>query len=481
MAKSQNIIEACICLFFGVYGTHRFYGKDYGNGLIYFLSGGCLLVGFLSDFILTIIDFDFTHLLRKNDNLKKEESVAKYKKLSLIGKIVGLVGFWIGLVTVLLVLTKMRKGSFPSSVLLGVGIFFLIGLVINGILLALRQFLIKDEEQNFELLSDVSGPAIESTIKKRYIVTGVIIALLIISGVLFLILRPKTTSYVQEGYEETINYGGVLEKKYGLKGNFTTTSEVFNLPSEITSTYNLSSIKVWYPEELLKSNGKYPLIVISNGSDLKYSLYEPVFQRLATWGFIVVGTDDIHTAKGLSNDYALTYVLDLNKNETNKLYNKIDLEKIGMKGFSEGSSGAINAVTNYESGKYYKAIVVTSAIANEQKRKYLGFEFDLTKLNIPFMNVGGMRENELDITPLEDMIINFNTVKKGLPKVMARRKEADHTDMCTFGDGYVTAFFMYFLKGDTEALGVFKDIDGVPAEMGNNNNWSDFQSANMPN
>ena len=79
------------------------------------------------------------------------------------------------------------------------------------------------------------------------------------------------------------------------------------------------------------------------------------------------------------------------------------------------------------------------------------------------------------------MIINYNTVKEGLPKIMARRKEANHTDMCTFGDGYMTAFFMYFLKGDTEALGVFKDIEGVTAEMGNNINWSDFQSANMPN
>ena len=41
------------------------------------------------------------------------------------------------------------------------------------------------------------------------------------------------------------------------------------------------------------------------------------------------------------------------------------------------------------------------------------------------------------------------------PKVMAVRKGAAHGDMLYSADGYVTAWFMWLLQGDSEAAKVF--------------------------
>ena len=41
------------------------------------------------------------------------------------------------------------------------------------------------------------------------------------------------------------------------------------------------------------------------------------------------------------------------------------------------------------------------------------------------------------------------------PKVMALRSDADHGKMLYYGDGYVTAWFLYWLCGQKEAEKVF--------------------------
>ena len=40
-------------------------------------------------------------------------------------------------------------------------------------------------------------------------------------------------------------------------------------------------------------------------------------------------------------------------------------------------------------------------------------------------------------------------------KIMARRVNTDHGSMLSAADGYVTAWFMWLLKGDAEAAGAF--------------------------
>lgn len=81
MIKYQPIIESSLCLFFGIFGAHQFFRKDYINGGIYYISFGCLILGFILDFILTIVDYDFTHALKQEERIKNEKPVKTYNIL----------------------------------------------------------------------------------------------------------------------------------------------------------------------------------------------------------------------------------------------------------------------------------------------------------------------------------------------------------------------------------------------------------------
>lgn len=61
-------------------------------------------------------------------------------------------------------------------------------------------------------------------------------------------------------------------------------------------------------------------------------------------------------------------------------------------------------------------------------------------------------------------------------KFMARRSHADHGDMLAMADSYMTAWFLYWLKGDVQAQSVFF---GENAEILNNGNWQDV-TCNLP-
>lgn len=67
---------------------------------------------------------------------------------------------------------------------------------------------------------------------------------------------------------------------------------------------------------------------------------------------------------------------------------------------------------------------------------------------------------------------NFDAISHSIPKVMAREKNMEHGDMLRYADGYMTAWFMYYLKGYADAGTAFF---GENAELPNNPNWQDVR------
>ena len=86
--------------------------------------------------------------------------------------------------------------------------------------------------------------------------------------------------------------------------------------------------------------------------------------------------------------------------------------------------------------------------------------------------LGSTGEIDSKISPLEDLIVTFDKIS-GVDKVLARRKGVDHGEMLYYRDGYVTAWFMYYLKGDIEAG---KAFFGEDAEIFNNDMWQDTRA-----
>lgn len=177
-------------------------------------------------------------------------------------------------------------------------------------------------------------------------ILAVIIVLIIV-----LILRGKWKSsqpFLKPGYAASYHTDAALEAKYLGMGPYPVSSEEYDAQDEIIIPY-----KVWYPTELETSDRIWPMVLIVNASDTNATRYEPFFEHLASWGFIVVGNEDRMTGTGASCGATLDRMLQLN-GENGPLHDKIDTDSIGIAGFSQGGAGAINAVIDETHGYWYK-------------------------------------------------------------------------------------------------------------------------------
>ena len=282
-----------------------------------------------------------------------------------------------------------------------------------------------------------------------------------------------------------------IEKKYIALGD----KEVSEY-SKPDSKYG--KIEIWYPSEMKDSNAKYPLVIMANGTGIKASAYTEVFRHLASWGFIVAGNEDENSRSGASSEATLEYVLQLNSESGSILSGKIDTENIGIAGHSQGGVGAINAVAEQPSGYKYKAIWTASATsryhaknldveAAEKGENYGSWVCDPSGIDIPcfmvagtgYMDAGNMNEyteslgkdEAQGICPQWWLNECYNAVQSEI-KITARRKDKDHGDMLRWADGYMTAWFMYHLKGETLA----DFFSGSTAEILSNKNWQDVKN-----
>lgn len=187
-------------------------------------------------------------------------------------------------------------------------------------------------------------------------------------------------------------------------------------------------------------------------------------------GFIVVGNEDDTSWSGLSSDMSLQYILDENNNSNSVLYNKVDIDNVGIVGHSQGGVGVINAITNQSNKDVYKTAVALSPTSDIIASK-INWPYDISKVDIPLLILAGDTgefETEM-VIPLSHLVDVYNKVDS--EKVMARRVGNDHSQMLYASDGYVTAWLLYQLQGDKEAAKVFI---GDNPEIVNNKMYSDL-------
>ncbi|WP_162990166.1 poly(ethylene terephthalate) hydrolase family protein [Mesobacillus foraminis] len=307
------------------------------------------------------------------------------------------------------------------------------------------------------------------------------IALLILL-LAFLLLKNYIDSkkpYIEDTYYENFQSDIALEKKYAGLGSY----EVSRLEQK-SEDDTIKEYRVWYPTELESKSQEYPLIVVTNASNMAASNYEPFFERLASWGFIVAGNEDRGAGSGFSTSKTLDYVLELNSDPDSIFHGKVSQDNIGVIGHSQGGAGAIRAVTEFDNSNKYKTIFTGSA-AYPLLAKNMGWEYDISKVSIPyFMSAGtGSSDDSGEdpetsfggVAPLSSLITNYDGITKDVFKVRARIKGAEHEDMLTRADGYTTAWMLYQLQDDEEAGGVFI---GEAAEILSNSNWQDIEKNN---
>ena len=306
--------------------------------------------------------------------------------------------------------------------------------------------------------------------KKVFKTILIIVLVLVIVGVGGCAVIMYKSNDQKVNYYKYATPVGEIETKYTALGTYKVSTAEYDSGNETYGKY-----LIWYPSEMKDGNATYPIVIIANGTGSKASTYKEIYNHLASWGFIVVGNEDEDSRTGASSAATLDFILKLNQDANSDFYGKVDTDNIGITGHSQGGVGAINAVTEQANGGMYKAIFALSATsryhADELNKKADGWSCDPSKITIPcFMTAGtgtfdagnmseytsSLADGEAQgICPLWWLNECYDAMPDDMDKITAIHKDSDHGDIQYKADGYMTAWFRYYLMNDTEAGKVF--------------------------
>lgn len=320
-------------------------------------------------------------------------------------------------------------------------------------------------------------------IAKILLIAILVIAMLVIIGIITLVLvaHERETDYTK--YTET---AGAIEKTYAVLGDLEVSYKEYDANDDVIGKY-----AIWYPSKLEGEDNKYPVVIFANGTGSTSYTYKPFLEHLSSWGFIAVGNDDKNTRTGASLEETIEFLIEENGNEKSIFYQKIDLDNIGIGGHSQGGPAVFNMVTNQEHGYMVKALYAASATSSYHTMVMAdGWEYDISKVNIPVFLTAGTgnwdagnaisKEQETDdengvaqgICPLWSLQENYDLLSETTDKVIARKTNIDHGDSYKQFDGYMTAWFMYYLQDNNEAGKAFTK----EGELSTNNLYQDVQT-----
>ncbi len=265
------------------------------------------------------------------------------------------------------------------------------------------------------------------------------------------ILASCTRQYTPKNYENKVSTGGDIEAKYLARGEHDVKIR------EDGSLQGFGKYIIHYPTDLESENKKYPVVVFVNGTGVSAKKYKYLLSHMASWGFIVIGTEEEMDWNGFSAEMCIRHLEKLNEQEvidekSNIFYGKIDLESVGITGHSQGGVGVINAITKQEHSSVFKAAVALSP-TNYDLASSIEWEYDIGSVNIPIMIASGAGGGDDWVITGDQLLDMYESISSD--KIMLRRSNTDHGAMLYSADGYVTAFFMWQLCGDEYAAGAF--------------------------
>lgn len=296
--------------------------------------------------------------------------------------------------------------------------------------------------------------------KKVLKIIGIALLAIIVMGLILLKIiqsRPAAPT----NYQQSVQTGGEIEAKYMADG-----------PCEVSvreedTLQEFGTYVVYYPSALETSREKYPVIVLCNGSGTPISKYPAVAKHYASWGFIVIGTAENYSWNAFGAEMCLRYLERWNDSErvadtVSPFYQRVDFDRVGVVGHSQGGVGVINAVTNTEHKSVYKAAVSLSP-TNKELAHALLWDYDAALMDVPILLVSGEGGGDDWVVTGEQLQAIYDDI--ACDKLMARRLNTAHNEVLYSADGYVTAWFMWLLQADQQAAKAF--VGDAPEIMEN--------------
>lgn len=298
-----------------------------------------------------------------------------------------------------------------------------------------------------------------------------IIVLILIVGISILLKFLGSRPVVPANYTQDTETGGPIEAKYMATGSH----EVSTYEEPVLQGFSKYTID--YPTELETTDEKYPVIVVCNGSGTPISKYLSVPEHFASWGFIVIGTEEEYDWSGFSAEMCIRHLQKLNDSESigenkNIFYQKVDFDSVGIVGHSQGGVGVLNAITAQKHADIYKTAVSLSP-TNKELAHNLEWDYDAALVDTPILLIAGAGGGDDWVITGEQLQSIYSDIDRN--KVMLRRKDTPHNETLYAANGYVTAWFIWHLQDDDEAAKAFA---GDNAEIYMNGLYQD-QHANL--
>ena len=236
-----------------------------------------------------------------------------------------------------------------------------------------------------------------------------------------------------------------------------------NGPYQVT-VHSIDDIHVFVPDSA--HSVPLPTVVMVNGTGLKALHYRPVFEHLASWGFVVIGNDDSNAWNGRSALVSLDKAIFQNSIVSSPLYQRIDLDRIGVVGHSQGAMGAINAATEDDRFK----VLYAASCPQKSLAKKLDWSYSMKTISIPTMLVAGTEWIDRHISPLDSLLLLAEELPNTTPMLLGRLKGVEHRYVLHEGDAYMTAWLRHFLANDADAAAALASNN---PEILNNPRWQD--------
>jgi len=282
---------------------------------------------------------------------------------------------------------------------------------------------------------------------------------------------------------------GAIEKKYYAQGPWAVTDDLGSQKYCCDSQHHY--FDVIYPTNLGANGFSHPILTWGSGTGGTAKGAKYFLDHLASWGFVIIATQDEFTGPGQTILDAANYLVKENNTDTTSIfYHKLNTAQIGAVGHSQGAGGAANALV--KSAGTIKTVIPIELPAH-MWCTYGTACFDSTKIasgsvffidgsadllvSPPFQLPG--------VTTQESIAAFYDAVPAGVPKLKGTLICPNHNDIsgqpdcsaaaqpCVVGVygylGYPTAWFMDTLQGDTYAHGAF--VNGTGEIFSQHKNW----------
>ncbi|WP_433202261.1 hypothetical protein ACQP1G_11890 [Nocardia sp. CA-107356] len=248
---------------------------------------------------------------------------------------------------------------------------------------------------------------------------------------------------------------------------------------------------IWYPSDLGAT--RHPIVVWGDGTDAVPSQYGYLLRHLASWGFVVIATENKQTGSGVDILSSLTYLLDRARDPSSEFFGKLDTAAVGALGHSQGANGVLNAMIK-SAGAIETAIpfdlpaqIWCSGTCADTRTLSTGSVFFVNGSSDVFISPSHQ------LLPWKSSGLQSNRAyyeATSVPKAWGTLNGPNHNDIqgqpdcaqaafpCTTGVygflGYPTAWLLAELTGDTAARSAF--VAGTGAFLAPSPHWDNQTS-----